>query len=110
MEILEMKTRKATFDAIQGGLLKSYSREIRPNTQSRYCVLDDDGYVVEQNGELQPRNYDAIRFKCGDEEYLCKIDDAHIVLLEENGELVTYEENGEEYIAAEVVYALGEKL
>ena len=110
MEILELKAKEQTFLAIKEGLLKSYSREIRPNTQSKYCALDEEGYVIEINGELQPRNYDAIRFVCGKETYLCRIDDAHIVLLENNGELVTYEENGEEYIAAEVAYALGEEI
>ena len=111
MKILDLTTKQATLDAIKAGELKEYSREIRPNTQKKYCEMDEDGYVKDVDGGLQPRKYDAVRFKCGHESYACKIDNAYIELFEnEKHELITYVENGEEYIAAQIVYKLGEQI
>ena len=111
MEILKLQTKQHTLDAIKAGEVKEYAREIRPNTQKKYCEMDEDGYVKDIDGVLQPRKYDVVQFSVGHETYTCKIDDAWIELFEdENGELVTYVEAGEEYIAAQVVYELGEKI
>ena len=111
MEILRLQTKQQTLDAIRAGEVREYAREIRPNTQAKYCELDEEGYVKDIEGVLQPRKYDVVQFKCGHETCTCKIEDAYIELFEdENQELITYEENGEEYIAAQVVYILGEKI
>lgn len=111
MEIIELQTRQNTLDAIKAGEVREYAREIRPNTQKKYCELDEEGYVKDIDGVLQPRKYDVVQFKCGHETYACKIENAYIELFEDdNGELITYEENGEEYIAAQVVYVLGENV
>lgn len=111
MEILRLTTKQDTLDAIRSGQLREYAREIRPNTQKKYCELDEDGYVKEVDGVLQPRRYDVVQFQCGHEACACKIEKARIELFEdENGELITYTENGEEYIAAQVVYFLGERI
>ena len=111
MEILKLTTKPQTLEAIRNGHLTEYAREIRPNTQAKYCELDEDGYVKDIDGVLQPRHYDIVQFSAGHETYTCKIEDIWIELFEdENGELIVYEENGEEYIAAQVVYALGDKI
>ena len=111
MEVLKLKTKQQTLDAIKAGEIQEYAREIRPNTQEKYCEMDEDGYVKDIDGVLQPRKYDAVQFACGHETYACNIDEAYIELFEDdNGELITYEENGEEYIAAQVVYVLGERI
>lgn len=111
MEILKLTTKQNTLDAIKSGEVREYAREIRPNTQKKYCEMDDEGYVKDIDGVLQPRHYDMVQFKAGHETCTCKIEDAWIELLEdESGELVTYIENDEEYIAAQVVYELGDKV
>ena len=110
MEIIKLTVRHETFESIVNGL-EVYSREIRPETQERYCDMDDDGYVKDIDGVLQPRKYDAIKFVCLGESYICRIKEARIELFEdEKGELITYTENGEEYIAAQIVYVLGEEI
>ena len=111
MEILKLQTKQHTLDAIRAGEVREYAREIRPNTQEKYCELDEDGYVKDVDGILQPRHYDVVQFSCGHETCTCKIEDAYIELFEDDkGELIVYEEAGEEYIAAQVVYELGEKI
>lgn len=108
MEIIELTTKKDTFGQLIGGEVREYAREIRPKTMSKYCELDEDGYVREVDGILQPRKYDAVRFKCGESSVTFSIAKAQIELFEdEDHELITYEENGEEYIASQIVYFLG---
>lgn len=111
MEILRLSTKKNTLDALREGRLRDYAREIRPNTMKKYCELDEEGFVVDVDGVLQPRKYDVVQFQCGHEACAFKIEDAQIELFEdESGELITYIENDEEYIAAQVVYSLGERI
>ncbi len=111
MEILRLTTKPQTLEAIKSGSVREYEREIRPNTQKKYCELDEEGYVKDVDGVLQPRHYDIVQFKSGHETYTCKIEDAWIELFEDdNHELISYEENGEEYLAAQVVYSLGERI
>ena len=110
MEILKLTVRPETFEEIVNGR-SVYTREIRPETQEIYCEMDDDGYVKDVDGVLQPRKYDAILFVSFRDSYTCKIIESHIELFEDqNGELVEYVENGEEYLAAQIVYELGDSL
>lgn len=111
MEIIKLKTTPQVLEAIKSGEITEYEREIRPNTQKKYCEIDEEGYVKDIDGVLQPRKYDVVKFYCDNDSYACKIDDAWIELFEdENGELITYEQNGNEYIKAQVVYHLGERV
>ena len=84
MEILNLIIKQKFFDEIMSGKKRQEYREIRPNTQKKYCQLDADGFCVEVNGELQPKHYDAI-----------------------NHNLIEYTHQGETYLAAQVVYDLG---
>ena len=111
MDILKLTTKPQTLEALKSGVLKEYAREIRPNTQKKYCEMDEEGYVKDIDGVLQPRKYDVVQFSCGHESCAFRIENAHIELFEdEDGNLITYEEGGEEYISAQVVYALGERI
>lgn len=116
MEILTLSIKQKFFDEILAGIKKQEFREIRPNSQSKYCELDEEGYVKEVEGVLLPRKYDAIKFLTGEYKgkrpfIIVEVKDAKIELFEdENHELVTYTYQGEEYIAAQVVYDLGEVL
>ena len=65
-----------------------------------------------ENGELQPRHYDAIQFFVGYNKdrasALVEVKDAKIELFEdENHNLIEYTYQGEIYLAAQVVYDLG---
>ena len=111
MEIIKLTTKPQTLEAIRQGEIKEYAREIRPNTQAKYCELDEEGYVKDIDGVLQPRKYDVVKFTAGHESYACKIEKAWIELFEDdNHELIVYTEGGEEYIAAQIVYRLGEEV
>ena len=112
MEILTLIIKQKFFDEIITGKKIQEFREIRPNTQKKYCQLDAEGYCVEKNGELQPKHYDAIRFFVGYSKdrasALVEVKDARIELFEdENHNLIEYEYNGEPYLAAQIVYDLG---
>lgn len=112
MEILSLIIKQKFFDMIIAGKKIQEFREIRPNTQKRYCQLDDEGYCIEVDGELQPRHYDAIRFYVGYNKdranALVEVKNAKIELFEdENHNLIEYTHQGETYLAAQVVYDLG---
>ena len=113
MDILNLIIKQVYFDEIMAGTKKQEFREIRPNSQKKYCEVDADGYCVERNGKIVPRHYDAIRFCVGyhkdRDTALVKIQDAHIELVEDdNGNIIVYEDKGEEYYAALAIYDLGE--
>ncbi|MDR1937989.1 MAG: ASCH domain-containing protein [Tannerellaceae bacterium] len=114
MNILTLNIRQKFFDEILAGTKKQEFREIRPNSQSKYCKIDSDGFAVENDGVIEPRKYDAIKFLTG--EYkgsrpyaIVEVAGANIELLvdEETQEPIEYEYEGEIYTAAQVVYDLG---
>lgn len=112
MEILTLIIKQKFFDEILSGKKKQEFREIRPNTQKKYCQLDAEGYCVEKDGELQPKHYDAIRFFVGYSKdrasALVEVKDEKIELFEdENHNFIEYTYQGEIYLAAQVVYDLG---
>ncbi|MEL5895911.1 ASCH domain-containing protein [Bacteroides sp. GD17] len=113
MEILTLIIKQKFFDEIIKGTKKQEFREIRPNSQAKYCELDNEGFCKEVDGVLQPRKYDAIRFFVGYNKdrasALVKVEGAKIELFEdEDGNLIEYKDKGESYLAAQVVYDLGE--
>lgn len=112
MEILTLIIKQKFFDEILSGEKKQEFREIRPNTQKKYCQLDEEGFCKEVDGVLQPRHYDAIQFYVGYAKdrasALVEVKDARIELFEdENHNLIEYTHQGETYLAAQVVYDLG---
>ena len=112
MEILTLIIKQKFFDEILSGKKKQEFREIRPNTQKKYCQLDAEGYCVEKDGVLQPKHYDAIQFFVGYNKdrasALVEVKGAKIELFEdENHNLIEYKYQGETYLAAQVVYDLG---
>lgn len=113
MKVLNLIIKQKYFDEIIAGTKKQEFREIRPNSQTKYCEMDDEGFCKEIDGVLQPRQYDAIRFFVGYKKdrasALVKVVGANIELFEdENHNLIEYEYQGELYLAAQVVYDLGE--
>lgn len=87
MEILTLIIKQKYFDEILAGTKTQEFREIRPNTQKKYCELDEEGYCKEEDGILIPRKYDAIRFYVGYNKdrasALVEVKDARIELFED---------------------------
>lgn len=112
MDILTLIIKQKFFDEILSGKKTQEFREIRPNTQSKYCQLDAEGYCIEKDGVILPRHYDAIQFYVGYNKdrasALVKITGANIELFEdENHNLIEYTYKGDTYLAAQIVYDLG---
>jgi len=117
MKVLNLIIKQQWFDAILSGEKTQEFREIRPHSVKKYQEVDANGEEVTAEYEdgwcFVPRKYDAIRFYVGynkDRDMaLVEVKDAHIDLFfdEETKEPLTYEFNGNEYYAAQVVYDLG---
>lgn len=110
MKKLKLQIDRKHFQAILKGDLKVEERFIYPNNEDRYISSEEnpDGSVT-----ITPIHYDAIQFVNGRKpespQLIVKVKDAQfVVLTDENGEDLTYEEDGETYAVCQVWYQLGE--
>lgn len=116
MKILNLIIKQKYFDLIMKGEKKQEFREIRPSTEKRYVQLDEDNIeITDENGNSIPVEYDAIRFFVGynknRDSALVKVESAYTeIFVDEDGEIIDYEYNGDYYIAQQIVYNLGEIL
>lgn len=117
MKVLNLIIKQIYFDAILAGEKKQEFREIRPSSEAKYCELDEEGFAKfdEEKGLFVPKQYDAIRFFVGYKKdrasALVKVEGARIELfVDDKGEFIELEQNGESYYASQVVYDLGEIL
>lgn len=116
MRNLTLSIKQVYFDQILSGEKKSEFRDIWPNNATRYCQIDPEGYLVDIDGVIQPVKYDTITFYTGAykgkrPKMVVEVRDAEVYLLEdENGELITYDDNGEEFYAIQIEYHLGKIL
>ena len=113
MKILTLQIKRPYLEAILSGEKTEEYREIRPKNADEYVVQNPD--AEDEDQWLQPVKYDAIRFFIGyatdRPEALVEIKDTRIELsVDENDEYIIYEEDGEEYIEAQMVYTLGKVL
>lgn len=123
MKILDLFTKQEWFDAIKSGDKKTETREIRPNTATKYVEFFDGatGNVynteadVPQDAQLEARpvRYDAIRFFVGHEKErqsaLVRVEKAEIFILQDSdGQDIVYDYKGKEYVAAQIDYTLGD--
>lgn len=126
MKILTLSTKQNFFDNIRSGAQKTETREIRPNTSHKYIIyVDSSGNRYEKVEDLpeddsdlsiEAKKYDSIKFLTG--EYKGKrpyiivevLGEEVQFLTDENDEDITYEYEGQEYTAAQIVYQLGEVL
>ena len=122
MKILTLSIKQKYFDEIMAGTKKQEFREIRPSNGKKYFNYACDGKEYEdgedlpEDGEvtLSPVKYDAIKFLTG--EYkgkrpfaIVQVKSAEVqILTDDDGEDVVYMHEGEEYLAAQIVYDLGE--
>ena len=123
MKILQLIIKRPFFDAILAGDKRTETREIRPNTASRYIE-----YFNPETGETYPKpdevpdgapmdarciQYDAIRFFVGyakdrPSALVRVIGAEYFLLTDEEGKEIVYTVKGREYIAAEIDYSLGD--
>lgn len=122
MKILTLSIKQKYFDEILTGKKKHEYREIRPTNARRYikyvcggkeydadAELPEDGEV-----ELKPIKYDAIKLLTGAYSgkrpyIIVEVKKAEVVIFtDDKGEDIVYTYNGEEYLAAQMDYTLGE--
>lgn len=109
MKVLTLQIKKEYLDLILSGKKKEEFREIRPNNSKKYIE-----YFTADDGEedVKPIKVDRIQFfngyKPGRPEVIIDVKSAEIeYIVDEDGEFVEYEENGEFYLTAQMVYSLG---
>lgn len=109
MSELTLSIKQKFFDQIKAGTKTTETREIRPNNTARYCITSDKGEF------MGARQYDTIKFMTGAysgkrPSMVVKVEKSEVFFLTdpETGKYLTFEENGEEMLEAEIVYTLGE--
>lgn len=112
-KILTLIIKQKYFDAILSGRKVQEFREIRPTTEKKYILLDENGYAqLDENQNCIPIKYDAIRFYVGyskdRDTALVEVLSAYTeVLVDGKGKPISYDYNGEDYWAERIVYNLG---
>lgn len=122
MKVLNLILKQKYFDAIARGQKVQEFREVKPTTIKKLLQLDKDGYeVVDEAGNAQPIQYDAIRFFVGynkdRDSMLVEVTGAYCeIFVDENDKPIEYSVTNpttgkEEYwVAEQVVYNLGKIL
>ena len=110
MKILTLQIKRPYLEEILSGKKKKEYREIRPKNANKYVIQNPD--AENEEDWLKPVDYDAIRFfnryASNHPEALVEVKDAFIELLtDEEGNDIVYEEDGQKYIEAVMVYTLG---
>lgn len=107
MKQLSLSIKQVYFDAILKGEKKTETREIRVKNALKYCDFDENGEL------LGARHYDTIKLitgaYTGERPFMIiEVEKAEIVIVgDENGEEILLEEDGQQYIAADIDYYLG---
>lgn len=116
MKVLTLIIKQKYFDAILQGRKLQEFREIRPNNEKKYVQFDKEGnLILDENDCCIPVHYDAIRFYVGyaqdRDTALVEVVSAYTqVLVDDKDKPISYEYNGEEYWAEQVIYNLGKVL
>lgn len=122
MKILNLIIKQKYFDAIMCGQKVQEFREVKPTTIKKLLKLDDEGYeVMDEHGNSQPIEYDAIRFFVGynkdRDSALVEVKSAYCeIFVDEKDKPIEFEytdpETGrvEYWVAQQVVYNLGKIL
>lgn len=123
MKELQLIIKQKYLDEILAGTKNKEYREIRPTTAKKYINYTCNGKEyhnpddLPEDGDVEvvPIHYDAIRFYAGYNKNrasaLVEVKGATVeFFVDEDGNEVVYEYNGEEYVAAQIVYDLGSVL
>ena len=116
MRVLTLIIKQVYFDMIMSGEKTQEFREVKPTTAKKLVQLDADGFeIVDEDGNAQPVEYDAIRFYVGynanRDSALVEVKDAYCeIFVDEDNNVIEYEYNGHIWVAEQVVYNLGKVL
>lgn len=103
MKILTLRTNIRQLQKIASGKRKIETREIRPNTQGRYVVVDEEEAIT---GII---HYDAILFQSFGASVLVKVTSVNMFeITDEDGKLLFYYSNGKRHQNINIDYTLGE--
>lgn len=112
-KILNLQIDRPCFKAILSGEQKVEHRFVYPNNAKRYViqkeVTDDDGNIIM---DVQPIHYDALRLRNGrrtDAPVMTVeiLKAEFIVLTDDEGRDIVYEQSGKFYYCCQVWYTLG---
>ena len=104
------------FDRIRSSAQTELCREVRPINVGQYLQLDADGFELEDDDcNAIPVQYQAILLQDGYDKnsraLMISVDSISTrMLVDEEGELIVYRYNEQDWIAEEVVYTLGKIL
>lgn len=113
MKKLNLQIDKKHFQAILNGEQKVEHRFVYPNNAKKYVIEEDK---TDENGKevttVTPVHYDALylingRRKDAPRMTVEVISSEFVVLTDEDGNDLTFEENGNEYYVCQVWYTLG---
>lgn len=117
LKVLNLIIKQVYFDAILKGEKTEEYREIKPTTYKKLIVTDEEGNIALETNEVNTIaiEYDAIRFFVGyakdRESALVEVKEAYTErFVDEDGEPISYDYNGIDWHAEQVVYVLGEVL
>ena len=116
MKVLTLIIKQTYFDQILSGEKTQEFREVKPTTIKKLLELDEEGIEKEDKfGNAIAIAYDAIRFYVGynkdRDSALVEVKEAYAeMFVDDNNELITYEYNGQDWVAEQVVYNLGRVL
>lgn len=109
MNYLTLQIKRVHLDDILAGKKPDEFREIRPKNAKKFIE-----YFIADDGEedVRPRTYDGLKLVNGyatdRPEVIIKYKNAEIeYLVDEDGNPIEYEENGEIYMTAQMIYSLG---
>ena len=116
-KVLTLQITKKNFNDIKDGIQKVEHRYIYPSNANRYVIQEEE---FDKNGEfvrmlVTPVHYDALYLINGRRKeaprMLIKVEDAEFILcVDEDGNELTFEQEGETYYECQVWYHLGKVL
>lgn len=106
MKVLQLIIKQNFFDEIIKGAKKQEFREVRPTTQKKYVVLDEEDAITDI---IQ---YDAIQFFVGynkdRDSALVEVVGAHLEeVVDENDKPIYYDYKGQQNQMIDIIYDLG---
>lgn len=122
MRVLNLIIKQKYFNSIMCGQKVQEFREVKPTTIKKLLKLDDEGYeILDEHGNSQPIEYDAIRFFVGynkdRDSALVEVKDAYTeIFVDDKDEPIEFEVLNEQtgkveyWVAQQVVYNLGKIL
>jgi hypothetical protein len=106
MKTLTLIIKQKYFDQILSGEKKIETREIRPSSEKRHVVIDEEGMITDI---IQ---YDALRLFVGynknRDSAIVQVTDSRLLeIVDENGEPIYFEYKGNQYQMIDIEYSLG---